>query len=52
VAVRTPVSATLHGDGGKKLVDAKFIAPGTELAVGSYLENIRLPASFAVEVVK
>lgn len=52
VAVRTPVSATLHGDGGKKLVDAKFIVPGTELAVGSYLENIRLPASFAVEVVK
>ena len=52
VAVRTPVEAVLEGDNGATLVDTRHIPPGTLLAVGSYLENIRLPASFAVEVVR
>jgi hypothetical protein len=52
MAARTSISALLHGDNGKKLVDTQILAPGAELAVGSYLENIRLPASFAVEVVR
>ncbi len=52
VAVRTPVKSVLEGDQGRALVDAAKIPAGTELAVGSYLENIRLPATFAVEVLR
>lgn len=51
-AVRTPMQARLNGDSGLVVVDSSLLAPGSEIAVGSYLENIRLPASFAVEVIK
>lgn len=51
-AARTGVVPVLEGEEGKTLVDAAHIPAGTELAVGSYLENIRLPATFAVEVVR
>lgn len=52
VAARTSVASVLDGDNGATLVNAAEIPPGTVLAVGSYLENIRLPASFAIEVVR
>ncbi len=52
MALRTSVKAVLEGDNGMTLVDAAEIPPETVLAVGSYLENIRLPASFAIEVVR
>lgn len=51
-AARTPMNAALQGDQGATLVDPAVLSPGTELAVGTYLENIRLPASFPVEVVQ
>ncbi|HNS10279.1 MAG TPA: biotin/lipoyl-binding protein [Candidatus Ozemobacteraceae bacterium] len=52
MALRTSVKAVLEGDNGMTLVNAAEIPPETVLAVGSYLENIRLPASFAIEVVR
>ena len=52
IAVRTSVAPVLEGDNGATLANAAEIPVGTVLAVGSYLENIRLPASFAIEVVK
>lgn len=52
MALRTSVKAVLEGDNGMTLVAAAEIPPETVLAVGSYLENIRLPASFAIEVVR
>ncbi len=52
LAFRTPLTASLNGDNGVTMVAGNLMPAGAELAVGSYLENIRLPASFAVEVVK
>lgn len=52
IAVRTSVVPVLDGDNGATLVNAAEIPSKTVLAVGSYLENIRLPASFAIEVVR
>ena len=51
-AQRTSVSSLLTGDKGVSLVKSDVLPENTELAVGAYLENIRLPASFAVEVIK
>lgn len=51
-AQRTSVSSVLTGDKGVSLVRSDVLPENTELAVGAYLENIRLPASFAVEVIK
>ncbi len=52
LAVRASVAPVLDGDNGMTLVNAAEIPAGTVLAVGSYLENIRLPASFAIGVVR
>ncbi|NCB39766.1 MAG: biotin/lipoyl-binding protein [Erysipelotrichia bacterium] len=51
-AQRLSLASRLRGDAGKTLADSSLVNAGTELAVGAYLENVRLPASFAVEVIK
>lgn len=51
-ATRVPVTPLLNGDDGLTLLPEQIVPVGTELAIGSYLENIRLPASFAVEVIR
>ncbi|HNX74274.1 MAG TPA: efflux RND transporter periplasmic adaptor subunit [Candidatus Rifleibacterium sp.] len=51
-ATRVPVTPLLNGDDGLTLLSDDIVPVGTELAIGSYLENIRLPASFAVEVIR
>jgi hypothetical protein len=51
-AMRTSVRPLLRGDGSLLAVSPEQIAPGTTLALGNYLENVRLPASFSVEVIR
>lgn len=51
-AQRISVQPVLQGDNGVSLVDGLALPEGSELAVGAYLENIRLPASFPVEVIR
>lgn len=51
-AIRKSLSAKLTGDLGMAVVGSESLAAGSVLAVGSYLENVRLPASFSVEVVR
>ncbi len=51
-ALRTAIKPILRGDGGMLVVSADNLPAGTELAMGNYLENVRLPASFSVEVIK
>lgn len=52
VATRVEVSPHMLGKGGEALVDMAAVPTGAQLAVGAYLENLRLPESFEVEVVK
>lgn len=49
-ATRRVIKPELIGSKGNTVVAPEVVAPGTVLAVGSYLQNTRLPASFAVEV--
>jgi hypothetical protein len=51
-ARRVSYRPVIAGDDGLMIADNPEIVPGCLLAAGSYLENIRLPASFAVEVIK
>jgi multidrug efflux pump subunit AcrA (membrane-fusion protein) len=52
LASRLSLKPLLCGDTGITVVDAGALNQHTTLAVGPYLENVRLPASFAVEVIK
>lgn len=51
-AVRKSLKPLLTGDHGLAAISSEFLSDGSVLAVGPYLENVRLPASFAVEVVR
>lgn len=52
VAQRVSLTPILNADDGLTIINVDTITPGTSLAVGPYLENVRLGASFTVEVVK
>lgn len=52
VAQRISLKPLLSGDDGLVIADSPTLAQPAVLAIGPYLENVRLPASFAVEVVK
>lgn len=49
-ANRRIIKPELIGSNANAVVSPETLAPGTVLAVGSYLQNTRLPASFTVEV--
>ncbi|OGK12245.1 MAG: hypothetical protein A2W80_02355 [Candidatus Riflebacteria bacterium GWC2_50_8] len=51
-AVRTAIKPLMRADNGILVMPADRLPAGTELALGNYLENVRLPASFTVEVIK
>lgn len=51
-ARRMQVSPLLRGDNGLIAVSPEFMPAGTVLALGNYLENVRLPASFSIEVIR
>ena len=51
-ARRLSVKPMMRADDGALIVSAGQLPAGTELALGNYLENVRLPASFSVEVIK
>lgn len=52
VARRTSLPPLLKSSEGHAVFAAEMLQPGTVLAAGSYLENVRLPSSFTVEVLK
>lgn len=52
IATRQSLQSVLQGDDGIAVVSVTDLPRQTTLAVGPYLENVRLPASFAVEVMK
>ncbi|EKD82586.1 MAG: hypothetical protein ACD_39C01201G0002 [uncultured bacterium] len=51
-ADRKAVKPIMRGDDGLLVISADHLPAGTELAIGNYLENVRLPASFSVEVIR
>lgn len=51
-ARRMAIKPAMRGDSGMLVIPAALLLPGTELAIGNYLENVRLPASFSIEVIK
>jgi len=51
-ARRMRVSPMLRGDNGLVAVSPDVLPAGTVLALGNYLENVRLPASFSIEVIR
>jgi len=51
-ARRMSVSPLLQGDNGHIAVSPEVVPAGTVLAIGNYLENVRLPASFSIEVIR
>ncbi|MBP7634752.1 HlyD family efflux transporter periplasmic adaptor subunit [Candidatus Ozemobacteraceae bacterium] len=51
-AVRRPIQPIIIGDSGAALVAGGSVGSGTRFLSGAYLEHIRLPASFQVEVVQ
>ncbi|MDD3001933.1 MAG: biotin/lipoyl-binding protein [Candidatus Riflebacteria bacterium] len=51
-AVRTKVTPIIVNSQNQTGVDTKDLPPDTEVALGAYLENLRLPDSFDIEVVK
>ncbi len=52
LARRITLSPLLRGDNGNVAFAADLLPAGTELALGNYLENVRLPASFSIEVIR
>lgn len=52
MAVRTKITPLLQNSKNETAADPKELAHSTELALGAYLENLRLPESFQVEVIK
>lgn len=51
-ARRISLKPMMQSSEGHAVFDATMLKPGTLLAAGSYLENVRLPSSFTVEVLK
>jgi hypothetical protein len=51
-AKRTSLKPLSISDENAGVFDSNAVKPGTILAAGSYLENVRLPASFSIEVIK
>lgn len=51
-ATRTSLKPLLIDEKGDAVFAETDLAPGTILAQGTYLENVRLPATFSVEVIK
>ncbi len=51
-ARRLTVSPLLRGDNGNFALSPDTVAASSVLALGNYLENVRLPASFSVEVIR
>jgi len=52
LARRMTLSPLLRGDNGNVAFAAELLPAGTILALGNYLENVRLPASFSIEVIR
>ncbi len=52
VATRKSVQPLFTGDEGFLLISPEEVSANAAIAVGPYLENVRLPASFTVEVVR
>ncbi|MBU1107803.1 MAG: HlyD family efflux transporter periplasmic adaptor subunit [Candidatus Riflebacteria bacterium] len=51
-ARRIALKPMMRADDGILVASADQLPVGTNLALGNYLENVRLPASFSVEVIK
>ncbi|PKL51156.1 MAG: hypothetical protein CVV42_00935 [Candidatus Riflebacteria bacterium HGW-Riflebacteria-2] len=51
-ARRMSINPLLRSNNGNFAVSPELVPAGTVLALGNYLENVRLPASFSVEVIR